>query len=103
MKGLSKETKANVIETFRKYGKPLGLFQVPAWFTYSVEQNMPVESRGYKQEEKQENSWIEELIRLRNEARAKKNFATADKIRHELDEKKITLEDRPDGTTRWKR
>ena len=103
VKGLSKETKANVIETFRKYGKPLGLFQIPAWFTFSVEQNIPVESRGYKQEEKQENSWIEELIRLRNEARAKKDFATADKIRHELDEKKITLEDRPDGTTRWKR
>ncbi|MGV7228178.1 MAG: cysteine--tRNA ligase [Nitrospirales bacterium] len=103
VKGLSKETKANVIETFRKYGKPLGLFQIPAWFTFSVEQNIPEESRGYKQEEKQENSWIEELIRLRNEARAKKDFATADKIRHELDEKKITLEDRPDGTTRWKR
>jgi cysteinyl-tRNA synthetase len=103
MKGLSKETKSNVIETFKKYGKPLGLFQIPAWFTFSVEQNMPVESPGYKQEEKQENCWIEELIRLRNEARAKKDFATADKIRQELDEKKITLEDRPDGTTRWKR
>jgi cysteinyl-tRNA synthetase len=103
MKGLSKETKSNVIETFKKYGKPLGLFQIPAWFTFSVEQNMPVESPGYKQGEKQENCWIEELIRLRNEARAKKDFATADKIRQELDEKKITLEDRPDGTTRWKR
>ena len=46
---------------------------------------------------------IEQQIRLRNEARAKKDFATADKIRQELDQKKITLEDRPDGTTRWKR
>jgi cysteinyl-tRNA synthetase len=103
VKGLSKEAKGNVIETLKKCGKPLGLFQIPAWFTFSVEQNMPLESRGYKQEEKQDNSWIEELIRLRNEARAKKDFATADKIRQELDEKKITLEDRPDGTTRWKR
>jgi cysteinyl-tRNA synthetase len=42
-------------------------------------------------------------IELRNEARAKKDFATADKIRKELVEQGIILEDRPDGTTRWKR
>ncbi|MBA3612701.1 MAG: hypothetical protein H0W49_07255 [Nitrospirales bacterium] len=47
--------------------------------------------------------WIEEKIRVRNEARAQKDFSTADTIRKELAEQGIILEDRPDGTTRWKR
>ena len=40
---------------------------------------------------------IEQQIRLRNEARAKKDFATADRIRQELDEKK----NYPRRPTRW--
>jgi len=50
-----------------------------------------------------ESELIEQQIKIRNEARTKKDFATADRVRKELDEKGITLEDRPDGTTRWKR
>ena len=46
---------------------------------------------------------IEQLIAERNEMRKQKNFARADEIRKTLAEKGITLEDRPDGTTRWKR
>ncbi len=42
------------------------------------------------------------LIRLRQEARAGKNFALADAIRKGLIEMGITLEDRPDGTL-WRR
>ena len=92
-KGLSGHIRLKAIEIFKKYGEPLGIFQSDDWFTFSVEKNIPVESE----------SEIEEQIRLRNEARTKKDFATADRIRKELDEKDITLEDRPDGTTRWKR
>jgi cysteinyl-tRNA synthetase len=91
--GLSSLAKGNVIETFKKYGEPLGVFQIKDWFTFSVEGEIQVESRGY----------IEQQIRLRNEARASKDFATADSIRKELADQGITLEDRPDGTTRWKR
>ncbi|MFQ5575748.1 MAG: cysteine--tRNA ligase [Anaerolineae bacterium] len=42
------------------------------------------------------------FIRLRQEARIKKDWATADAIRDQLAQAGITLEDRPDGTI-WKR
>jgi cysteinyl-tRNA synthetase len=42
------------------------------------------------------------LIDLRNEARKKKDFATADRIRNTLTEFGVTLEDRPGGTE-WSR
>ncbi len=45
---------------------------------------------------------IERAIREREEARKKKDFATADRIRDELKEKGIILEDTPQGV-RWKR
>ncbi len=45
---------------------------------------------------------IEALVNKREEARKKKNFAEADKIRDELSKKGIVLEDTPQGV-RWKR
>jgi len=43
------------------------------------------------------------IIDLRAEARAKKDFATSDKIRSALTEASITLEDRKGGATEWRR
>jgi cysteinyl-tRNA synthetase len=45
---------------------------------------------------------IESLIKQREEARLAKDFATSDRIRDELKEKGIVLEDTPQGV-RWKR
>jgi len=45
---------------------------------------------------------IVEKIKLRNEARKKKDFATSDKVRKELEDKGIILEDTKDGTI-WRR
>ena len=45
---------------------------------------------------------IDRLIEARREARRRRDFATADGIRRELDERGILLEDTPDGT-RWRR
>jgi cysteinyl-tRNA synthetase len=42
------------------------------------------------------------LIDMRREARGKRDFATADRIRDALGELGITLEDRKDGTV-WRR
>jgi cysteinyl-tRNA synthetase len=43
------------------------------------------------------------VIDLRAEARKSKNFSIADRIRDGLKELKVTLEDRPDGTTGWRK
>lgn len=44
---------------------------------------------------------IEEMIKQRAEARKAKDYATADRIRKELEDMKIAIEDRADGTI-WK-
>ncbi len=46
---------------------------------------------------------IDRLLAERVQARRDKDFGRADTIRQELAEHGITIEDRPDGTTRWKR
>ncbi len=50
---------------------------------------------------KREEGLLELLVALRSEARARKDWATADKIRDRLAELGVTLEDRPEGTV-WK-
>ena len=112
VKGLSKETKGKILESFKKYGEPLGLFHLSSgtWFRIGAEFKIPFEAlQGIQSEQKIQmesrsiHEWIEKQIQLRNEARAKKDFSTADSIRKELADQGIILEDRPDGTTRWKR
>lgn len=57
----------------------------------------------YKQEEKDDLAeWVEDLIRQRQEARKVKNWAEADRIRDELKEKGILLEDTKQGV-KWKK
>lgn len=56
----------------------------------------------YQQEETSLDEEIEALIRERTEARARKDWATADRIRDELKARKIVLEDTPQGI-KWKR
>ncbi|MFO0778968.1 MAG: cysteine--tRNA ligase [Nitrospira sp.] len=46
---------------------------------------------------------IERLLEERNNARRSKDFRRADEIRKSLAEHGIIIEDKPDGTSRWKR
>ncbi|MEE8444309.1 MAG: cysteine--tRNA ligase, partial [Alphaproteobacteria bacterium] len=45
---------------------------------------------------------IDKLVQERTDARKNKDFATSDRIRDELAEQGIVLEDGPEGTT-WRR
>jgi cysteinyl-tRNA synthetase len=46
---------------------------------------------------------VDELIAQRNQARQRKNFAEADRIRDELARAGVVLEDSPGGATTWRR
>jgi cysteinyl-tRNA synthetase len=47
-------------------------------------------------------AWVEDMIRQRQEARQRRDFAAADRIRHEIAAAGITVEDTPQGP-RWKK
>jgi cysteinyl-tRNA synthetase len=72
-------------------GKLLGFFnQTPEeWFRGDVGSD--------------ESTSIDSLVNQRIEAKKAKDWATADRIRKELAEQGIILEDRPDGTTDWRK
>jgi cysteinyl-tRNA synthetase len=46
---------------------------------------------------------VERLIGERRAARAARNYKESDRIRNELAQAGIVLEDKPDGTTTWRR
>jgi cysteinyl-tRNA synthetase len=75
-------------------GAVLGLFEQDpeAWFRWHADGGT-----GFGDAE------IESLIAQRAAARKARNFAEADRIRAALAEKGVILEDKPDGTTIWRR
>lgn len=108
--GLSRQAKGHVLDDLKKYGQTLGLFQIPSkeWNFGIVRTVVGGASgsstgTGFSDAGIQTEELIDQQVRLRNEARAQKDFSTADTIRKKLAEQGIILEDRPDGTTRWKR
>src|ERR1700730_11593544 len=46
--------------------------------------------------------WVEERLAARKQARARRDFAGADRIRAEIEEKGVAIEDTPQGT-KWKK
>ena len=83
---------------FRSLGNILGLFQLDKW-QFGRDIVIPVDSAGI-----QVSAPLALLIMERNEAREQKDFKKADEIRQFLLETHgIVIEDKPYGTSRWKR
>ncbi|MBX3329045.1 MAG: cysteine--tRNA ligase [Nitrospira sp.] len=104
-KGLSLEARKNARQEFRSMGNVLGLFQLDKW-QFNIELAGTATVTGSVRADhlvRLTDTEIERMIAERNEARVKKDFKRADEIRNELAVRRIIIEDKPDGTTRWKR
>jgi len=106
--GLSRKSAAAVKKTFLSYGKILGLLQLNEYEfarpplkinvadTVTVKDSVDVKTSL-------DGEMVARLVQERQEARLRNDWARADAIRKQLAEAGITLEDRPDGTTRIRR
>jgi cysteinyl-tRNA synthetase len=110
------ETRKRARAAFREFGAVLGLFQLePAQWQFkplkvSAVSASDISSVGIGEHaisvvkiEPLSVEEIEERIAQRLEARKKRDFAKADEIRKSLAAHGIIIEDKPDGTSRWKR
>ena len=100
--GLSGDTRRFVREEFRRVGAVLGLLQSDDWQFKSQPKEIASEASageraGLSDEE------IGAKIAARLAAKQSKNYKLADQLRAELASQGVTIEDRPDGTSRWKR
>jgi cysteinyl-tRNA synthetase len=104
-KGLSTQGRQNARREFRLLGNVLGLFQSDKWqygsavseaFSVNTDETTTVRSVLNETD-------IERMLTERREARRRKDFRRADEIRKSLATQGIIIEDKPDGTTRWKR
>jgi len=120
--GLSTEARKVAREEFRSLGNVLGLFQLEQWqfsqmpFRSTLASDMPPPRRRSRTEEISQtdtslplraqlllDTEIQLKVDERNEARKQKDFKKADEIRQFLAYRGIVIEDKPDGTSRWKR
>jgi cysteinyl-tRNA synthetase len=114
--GLSTEAQDIAKKEFRSLGEVLGLFQLDKWqFVGGIVVTPGVASLTLttfastvmvgqvSPEIELSEVQIEQQIAERLDAKKKKNFAQADEIRKSLASHGILIEDKPDGTSRWKR
>jgi cysteinyl-tRNA synthetase len=92
--GLSTRGRQQARQAFRMLGGVLGLFQLDLW-----EYGLNLGSGQYQISGEE----IDAKLVERNEARKQKDFKKADEIRQFLASYGIVIEDKPDGTSRWKR
>lgn len=114
--GLSTEARKIAREEFRSLGNNLGLLQLDKWqfvggivvtpgvTSLTLTTFAPTVMVGQVSPEIElSEAQIEQQIAERLDAKKKKNFAQADEIRKSLASHGIVIEDKSDGTSRWKR
>ena len=99
-RGLSTDKRREALKTFLELGEVLRLFSIDRW-QYKKGPSRPTGLEVVITPLTDEQ--IAEKIAERNEARRQKNFKKADEIRQLLAADGIIVEDKPDGTSRWKR
>jgi cysteinyl-tRNA synthetase len=107
--GLSTAARKTAREEFRNLGATLGLFQLDRWDFNVRIQPKPADldlttfAPTVTVEAALTDVLIEAKLAERIEAKRRKDFKQADVIREELKSRGVTIEDKPDGTSRWKR
>jgi cysteinyl-tRNA synthetase len=88
---------AELAATFRELAAPLGICQL------DPEQWFRLPAPGSAGQGAMDDAAIEAAITARRDAKKGRNFKEADRLRDELSAAGIVLEDKPDGTTLWRR
>jgi len=100
--GLSGEVRRMVRQEFRALGIVLGLLQTDTW-RFKTQPQQPSSGGAGAFTDTLADEDIADKLAARLAAKRSKNYQLADQLRAELASHGITIEDRPDGTSRWKR
>ena len=100
--GLSGEMRRMVRQEFRALGIVLGLLQTDTW-RFKIQRQQPASGGAEASTDALSDEDIADKLAARLAAKRAKNYQLADQLRAELASHGITIEDRPDGTSRWKR
>jgi cysteinyl-tRNA synthetase len=100
--GLSAEMRHVVREEFRSLGAVLGLLQPDRW-QFKSQGSQESHGASGAPAKRLSDEEIAGKIAARLVAKQSRNYKLADQLRAELSSHGIIIEDRPDGTSRWKR
>ncbi|MDR3567139.1 MAG: cysteine--tRNA ligase [Syntrophobacteraceae bacterium] len=95
LKGAAARLAAMAADSLVRHCRAMGLLMVAPEVFFDRQRRLKLKATGMSEDE------LNDLIALRHQARVEKNFAESDRIRKELEKRRIQLEDTPKGT-KWR-